>query len=86
LLQVFTDPVFTRNIWIVAPAYMLSFRVFEDAGFHQKLRAIPEDDEGIDMEYFRREIKKSEDRARAEGNLEPVSGVSDRVGEQDGMF
>jgi DNA-binding transcriptional MocR family regulator len=76
LLQVFTDPVFTRNVWIVAPAYMLSFRVFEDAGFHQKLRAVPEDDEGIDMEYFRREIKKSEDRARAEGNLEPVSGAA----------
>jgi len=42
LLQVFTDPVFTRNVWVVAPAYMLSFRMFEDAGFNDKLRAIPE--------------------------------------------
>jgi hypothetical protein len=52
---------------------MLSFRMFEDAGFHEKLRAIPEDDQGIDMDYFRREIKKSEEKAIADGNNEPVS-------------
>jgi DNA-binding transcriptional MocR family regulator len=77
LLQVYTDPVFTRNVWVVAPAYMLSFRMFEDAGFHQKLRAIPEDDQGIDIEYLRREIRKSEDKAKAAGNDEPVSEVGD---------
>jgi DNA-binding transcriptional MocR family regulator len=75
LLQVYTDPAFTRNVWIVAPAYMLSFRIFEDAGFHEKLRAVPEDDEGIDIEYLRQQIKKSEDKAKAEGNNEPVSCV-----------
>lgn len=73
LLQVFTDPVYTRNVWIVAPAYMLSFRIFEDASFHKKLRAVPEDDEGIDIEFLRREIKKSEERAKSQGNNEPVS-------------
>lgn len=71
LLQVFSDPAYTRNVWIVAPAYMLSFRIFEDAGFHKKLRAIPEDDEGIDIDYLRSEIQKSEDKAKAEGNNEP---------------
>ncbi|KAH5438886.1 hypothetical protein HBI32_021180 [Parastagonospora nodorum] len=71
LLQVFSDPGFTRNVWIVAPAYMLSFRIFEDAGFQKKLRAVPEDDEGIDIEYLRQEIKKSEDQAKANGNNEP---------------
>lgn len=55
---------------------MLSFRIFEDAGFHQKLRAVPEDNEGIDIEYLRQEIRKSEDRAKAEGNDEPVSTMS----------
>jgi DNA-binding transcriptional MocR family regulator len=75
LLQVYTDPVFTRNVWIVAPAYMLSFRMFEDAGFHEKLRAIPEDDQGIDIKYLRQEIKKSEAKARAAGNNEPVSSA-----------
>jgi DNA-binding transcriptional MocR family regulator len=77
LLQVYTDPAYTRNVWIVAPAYMLSFRIFEDAGFHQKLRAIPEDDEGIHIEYLRQEIKKSEDKAKAEGNNVPVSSADE---------
>jgi DNA-binding transcriptional MocR family regulator len=77
LLQVYTDPVYTRNVWVVAPAYMLSFRMFEDAGFHQKLRAIPEDDQGIDIDYLRREIKKSEEKAKAAGNTEPVSLIGD---------
>jgi DNA-binding transcriptional MocR family regulator len=75
LLQVYTDAAFTRNVWIVAPAYMLSFRIFEDAGFHKKLRAIPEDDQGIDIEYLRQQIKKSEEKARTEGNNEPVGRV-----------
>ena len=73
LLQDFTDPVYTRNVWIVAPAYMLAFRIFEDAGFHKKLRAVPEDEEGIDMAYLRSQIKLSEERARSESNNEPVS-------------
>lgn len=73
LLQDFTDPLYTRNIWIVAPAYMLAFRIFEDAGFHKKLRAVPEDSEGIDMEFLRIQIKKSEDKAVLEKNNEPVS-------------
>lgn len=75
LLQSFTDPVYTRNVWIVAPAYMLSFRIFEDAGFHKKLRAVPEDDDGIDIDFLRREIRKSEDAARSEGNNAPVSSA-----------
>lgn len=73
LLQDFTDPLYTRNVWIVAPAYMLAFRIFEDAGFHTKLRAVPEDPEGIDMDYLATQIRKSEDKAASEGNSEPVS-------------
>lgn len=65
LLQDFTDPIYTRNVWIVAPAYMLAFRIFEDSGFHKKLRAVPEDDEGIDMDYLRSQIRESEDGAKA---------------------
>jgi hypothetical protein len=52
---------------------MLSFRIFEDASFQKKLRAVPEDDEGIDIEFLRREIKKSEDKAKADNNAHPVS-------------
>ncbi|KAF1831674.1 PLP-dependent transferase [Decorospora gaudefroyi] len=76
LLQDFTDPVFTRNVWIVAPAYMLAFRIFEDAGFHKKLRAVPEDDQGIDMQYLRTQIRKSEDKAKSQNNNEPQFKLS----------
>jgi hypothetical protein len=71
LLQSFTDPVYTRNVWIVAPAYMLAFRIFDDSAL--KLRAVPEDEQGIDIEYLRSEIRKSEDRAPAQSSGEEVS-------------
>ena len=52
---------------------MLAFRIFDDNGFAKKLMAVPEDEQGIDVEFLRREIRKSEKRAREEGNNEPVS-------------
>ena len=73
VLQVFTEPVYTRNIWIVVPAYFLAFRMFQDNGFHEKLRAVPEDDEGIDIDFLRTELQKSEEKAAKENNYAPVS-------------
>lgn len=32
--------------------YHLAFRMFEDAGFYRRLRAVPEDEEGMDMEFL----------------------------------
>jgi hypothetical protein len=55
---------------------MLAFRVFDDSGFQRKLRAVPEDEEGIDIEYLRDQIRKSEEKAKAEGNNEPVRSSS----------
>lgn len=72
MLNVYTDPAYTRHAWFVAPAYMLAFRVFEDAGFGDKMRAIPEDEEGIDLEYLRRELEKSEAEARRKKIDEPL--------------
>ena len=77
ILSVYTDPVYTRKIWIVTPAYFLSFRIFEDAGFgnsdaHEKMAAIPEDDEGLIVEYLRKQMEESEKTAQKEGNNEPV--------------
>lgn len=76
ILQVFSDPVYTRNVWMVAPTYFLACRIFEDSGFHGRLRAVPEDQEGLDVEYLRREIKSSEEKATAGGNLNPVRATS----------
>lgn len=72
LLQVFSDPVYTRNIWVVAPTYYLACRIFDDAGFAGKMRAVPEDEEGLDIEYLTREICRSEMEAVERGDLEPV--------------
>lgn len=68
MLGVYTDPEYTRNIWIVAPAYMLAFRVFEDAGFGRKMRAVPEDEEGIDLTYLTRELQRCEQEVASKGN------------------
>lgn len=72
VLQVFSDPVYTRNVWLVSPTYYLACGMFEDAGFGDKLRAVREDAEGIDVDFLERELNKSEERAVADGNLEPV--------------
>jgi DNA-binding transcriptional MocR family regulator len=72
LLQVFTDPIFTRNVWMVAPTYFLACRIFEDAGFAGRLRAVPEDEEGVNVEVLGMLMAESEDRASREGNLESV--------------
>ncbi|CAI6336357.1 unnamed protein product [Periconia digitata] len=61
LLQVFTDPLYTRNVWIVSPAYMLAFRIFQDSALN--LRSVPEDEEGIDIEFLRQALKKSDESA-----------------------
>jgi DNA-binding transcriptional MocR family regulator len=72
ILQTFTDPLYTRNVWMVAPTYYLACRIFEDSGFAGKLRSVPEDDEGIDLDTLSRHISRSEDKAQAEGNVSPV--------------
>jgi DNA-binding transcriptional MocR family regulator len=68
LLGVYTDPAYTRTIWIVAPAYFLAFRIFEDAGFGGRMRAVPEDGEGVDVGFLEREVRKSEEEGGVRGD------------------
>lgn len=49
LLLTFTDPAVTRAVWMVAPTYFCACRIFDDAGFAGRMRAVPEDDEGLDV-------------------------------------
>ena len=72
VLQVFTDPVYTRNVWMVEPTYHLACRIFDDSGFAGRLRGIPEDNEGIDVAFLQRELQAAEDKAAGEGNCDPV--------------
>ena len=57
ILQIYTDPVYTKAIFVVEPAYFLSFRVFTDAGFDGKLRGIPEDEEGVDIKILEQDLQ-----------------------------
>lgn len=53
VLQSFTDPAYTRAVWMVAPCYFLAGPIFEDGGFYGrrgKLRGFAEDAEGPDVE------------------------------------
>lgn len=52
ILQVFSDPSYTEGVYMIAPTYFLACRMFEDNGFAGRLKAVPEDDEGIDVEYL----------------------------------
>lgn len=56
---------------MVSPTYFLACRIFDDAGFAGRLRAVPEDEEGIDIAFLEQQIKTSEKEAQAAGNLEP---------------
>ncbi|PGG97996.1 hypothetical protein GX51_07038 [Blastomyces parvus] len=66
LLQVFSDPLYTKNVWMVAPTYYLACRIFDDAGFAGKLRGVREDEEGLDVRDLERGLEASEARVRAE--------------------
>ena len=67
ILQVFTDPVATKSVWFVEPAYMLAFRIFEDAGLsRRKFRGVGEGEggEGVDVEGLKRGLEEVEEAAR----------------------
>lgn len=65
ILQSYTEPVYTKAIWVVAPCYYLACPIFEDSGFKGRLRAVPEDSEGIDLEFLAENLKS------LEGKLDP---------------
>ncbi|KAK5454267.1 Valine--pyruvate aminotransferase [Exophiala xenobiotica] len=71
ILQTYTDPIFTRACFLVAPVYFLACRIFGDSGFDGRMKAVPEDEEGVDLEALRRGLEKSERKASEEGNTKP---------------
>lgn len=72
ILQVFTDPVYTRHVWMVTPTYHLACRTMDDAGFAGRLSSVPEDEEGIDIASLESGLRAAEETALREGNTEPV--------------
>lgn len=72
LLQAFTDPLYTRHIWMVSPTYYHACRIFEDGGFYGRLRAVPEDHEGVDISYLRKALEESNGEDDSPGTRNPV--------------
>lgn len=67
LLQVFSDPLYTRNIWLVSPTYFRVCPIFHDNAFHGRLRSVPEDEQGIDIDFLRQRLREA-DRKPPVGN------------------
>ncbi|KAK7955770.1 uncharacterized protein PG986_004992 [Apiospora aurea] len=65
ILQSFTDPAYTRAVWMVAPCYFLACPIFADAGFGSRMRAVPEDEEGIELAVLEAGLRKSEEEDAA---------------------
>lgn len=55
---------------MAAPCYHLSFGIFEDSGFAGRLRAAPEDDEGLDVEELERRLVAWESAEKRKPNQE----------------
>ncbi|KAK8052363.1 hypothetical protein PG993_003748 [Apiospora rasikravindrae] len=64
ILQSFTDPAYTRAVWMVAPCYFLACPIFADAGFGSRMRAVPEDEEGIELEVLEAGLRKMSDEEK----------------------
>ncbi|KAI1390481.1 PLP-dependent transferase [Hypoxylon trugodes] len=60
ILQKFTDPLYTRRMFLVEPTYFLALQSFLDAGLGPKMQGVPEDDEGIDLEFLQARIDEEE--------------------------
>ncbi|KAM5342275.1 hypothetical protein ACJ41O_013241 [Fusarium nematophilum] len=75
ILAKFTEPGYTRRIWMVEPCYFLSCPIFTDAGFHGRLRGVPEDDEGLDINFLRAALKRVEAKPQPD---KPVHKASPR--------
>ncbi|KAK4125429.1 PLP-dependent transferase [Parathielavia appendiculata] len=58
VLQSFTDPGYTRAVWVAAPCYFMGCAIFEDNGFRRRLRAVPEDEGGVDVTVLEELIRK----------------------------
>jgi len=57
---------------MVAPCYYLACRIFEDAGFGGRLRAVPESPDGIDVDFLERELMRG-GKDNFDSTREPVS-------------
>lgn len=58
ILQKFSDPTWTRTVWMVEPTYFLACPIFRDAGLGGRIRGVPEGDDGADLDFLRRNLEE----------------------------
>jgi DNA-binding transcriptional MocR family regulator len=57
-LAAFTDPEYTRSVFVIEPTYYLACRIIEDAGL--KMHGVPDGDEGVDLVALKTAIEAAE--------------------------
>ena len=57
---------------MICPTYFMACPIFEDSGFHGRLRSVPEDNEGVDIDFLRKEMRKSEEEEQVKRRDLPV--------------
>jgi DNA-binding transcriptional MocR family regulator len=75
VLARFTDPAYTRTIWMVEPCYFLACPIFMDNGFQEMMRGVPEDDEGLDIDFLRKGLEQAD---KEEKSHAPTRKTGDR--------
>jgi len=78
ILQVFTDPNITKRVWMVEPTYFLACTIFQDAGFADRLKGVPEDEHGLDISFLSKALEKyeSEIKSDAPAQFKPTEQYS----------
>jgi DNA-binding transcriptional MocR family regulator len=72
ILQIFSDPHIPRRVWMVEPTYFLACTIFQDASFAGRLRRVPENEHGIDIDFLRKELVKFENEAKEDGTYHEI--------------
>jgi DNA-binding transcriptional MocR family regulator len=67
ILQVFSDPNITKRVWMVEPTYFLACTIFQDAGFARRLKGVPENEHGLDIDFLRHALSEFEKEANQNG-------------------
>lgn len=62
ILQCYTSLEDTHAIYLVSPTYHLVCDIFEDHGFSDRLQAIPEDDQGVDIALLETKMRADFER------------------------
>jgi DNA-binding transcriptional MocR family regulator len=65
ILQCYTSLECTETIYLVSPTYHLVCDIFEDHGFTGRLRAVPEDDQGVDIALLEYKMRRDSERMRS---------------------